>query len=73
VREARAVWGVENDIYQFGHRGYSAVKGGAADCPYKYMHDLAAGRYRLPWEDSVQVTDGTCLGSLRRHDFMAQR
>jgi formamidase len=62
VREARAVWGVENNIYQFGHRGFSAVKGGARDCPYTYMHDLAAGRYRLPWEDSVQVTDGTGCG-----------
>lgn len=62
VREARAHWGVENNIYQFGHRGYSAVKGGAGDCPYTYMKDLIAGRYRLPWEDSVQVTDGTSCG-----------
>jgi formamidase len=62
VREARIHWGVENNIYQFGHRGYTAVKGGAGDCPYTYMHDLAAGRYRLPWEDQVQVVDGTSCG-----------
>ncbi len=62
VREARLGWGVENNIYQFGHRGYTAVKGGAQDCPYTYMHDLAAGRYRLPWEDAVKVTDGTSCG-----------
>lgn len=62
VREARVHWGVENNIYQFGHRGYSAVKGGAQDCPYTYMHDLAAGRYRLPWEDQVVHTDGTSCG-----------
>lgn len=62
VREARAVWGFENTIYQFGHRGFSAVRGGAGDCPYTYMHDLAAGRYRLPWEDEVQVKDGTSFG-----------
>ena len=62
VREARAVWGAENNIYQLGHRGFSAVKGGAGDCPYTYMTDLAAGRYRLPWEDTVQVTDGTSCG-----------
>jgi formamidase len=37
-------------------------KGGAGDCPYTYMHDLVSGRYRLPWEDSVQVTDGTVSG-----------
>lgn len=62
VREARAGWGVENNPYQFGHRGFSAVKGGAQDCPYTYMHDLAAGKYRLPWEDSVRITDGTSCG-----------
>ena len=62
VREARAVWGVENNIYQLGHRGYTAVAGGADDCPYTFMKDLAAGRYRLPWEDLVQVTDGTSCG-----------
>ena len=62
VREARAVWGPENNIYQLGHRGFSAVKGGAGDCPYTYMTDLAAGRYRVPWEDTVQVTDGTSCG-----------
>ena len=62
VAEARRVWGVENNIYQLGHRGFVAVKGGAQDCPYTYMHDLAAGRYRLPWEKEVQVTDGTSCG-----------
>lgn len=62
VREARRVWGVENNIYQFGHRGYVAVKGGAGDCPYTYMHDLVAGRYVLPWEQEVAVTDGTSCG-----------
>jgi len=62
VREARLGWGVENNIYQFGHRGYVAVKGGAQDCPYSYMTDLAAGRYRLPWEDAVRVTDGSGCG-----------
>jgi formamidase len=62
VREARAHWAVENNIFQLGHRGFSAVKSGAGDCPYTYMHDLVAGKYRLPWEDSVRVTDGTSCG-----------
>ena len=62
LREARTNWGVENNIYQLGHRGYVAVKGGAQDCPYTYMKDLAAGRYRLLWEADVQVTDGTSFG-----------
>jgi formamidase len=62
VREARLGWGVENNIYQLGHRGYVAVRGGAQDCPYTYMRDLVAGGYRLPWEDGVAVTDGTGFG-----------
>ena len=62
VREARTGWGVENNIYQLYHRGYVAVKGGAQDCPYTYMHDMAAGRYKLPWSEQVQVTDGTSCG-----------
>ena len=62
LREARQYWGVENNIYQFGHRGYVAVQGGARDCPYTYMQDLLAGRYTLPWEEQVQVTDGTSCG-----------
>lgn len=62
VREARKGWGVENNIYQLGHRGYVAVKGGAGDCPYTFMQDLVAERYRLPWEKDVRVTDGTGFG-----------
>ena len=62
VREARIHWGVENNIYQLGHRGYTAVAGGAGDCPYTYMHDLVAGRYRLPWEGEVKQTDGSSCG-----------
>lgn len=62
VREARRHWGVENNVYQLGHRGYVAVLGGAQDCPYTFMHDLVAGRYRLPWEGEVLVKDGTSCG-----------
>jgi formamidase len=39
-----------------------AVKGGAQDCPYTYMQDMVAGRYKLPWESEVKVTDGTSCG-----------
>ena len=60
--EARRHWGVENNPYQFGHRGYVAVAGGAGDCPYSYMEDLLKGQYRLPWEDEVVHTDGTSCG-----------
>ena len=31
------------------------------------MQDLVAGRYRLPWEDEVKVTDGTSCGFATTH------
>ncbi|UBF28771.1 hypothetical protein K9N68_13530 [Kovacikia minuta CCNUW1] len=62
VQEARRHWSVENNIYQFGHRGYVAVQGGAQDCPYTYMQDLVNESYRLPWEDEVIHKDGTSCG-----------
>jgi len=62
VAEARRHWAVENNIYQFGHRGYVAVKGGAQDCPYTYMRDLVAGDYSLPWEQDVLHIDGSSCG-----------
>ncbi|SPA02642.1 Formamidase [Cupriavidus taiwanensis] len=62
VREARRTWGAENNIYQLGHRGFVAVRGGANDCPYTYMQDLVTGKYSLPWEDEVLIKDGTMAG-----------
>ena len=63
VREARRHWAVENNIYQFGHRGYVAVEGGAQDCPV-YLHARHGGwpLPACPWEDDVVVTDGTSAG-----------
>lgn len=62
VREARVGWGVENNPYQFGHRGYVAVKGGARDCPYTYMKDMVHGSYALPWESEIVHKDGSLYG-----------
>ncbi|PSN65507.1 nitrilase/cyanide hydratase and apolipo protein N-acyltransferase [Corynespora cassiicola Philippines] len=62
VRRRRREWAVENNLYQFGHRGYVAVKGGAGDCPYTYMRDLAAGKYKQAEEDEVRVKDGQSCG-----------
>jgi formamidase len=62
VREARAHWGVENNPYQLYHRGYVAVKGGAQDCPYTFMQDMVAGRYKLPWDASIMERDGSSCG-----------
>lgn len=60
--EKRENWGVENNLYQFGHRGYSAVKNGAQDCPYTYMKDLVERKYKQYGEERVKVTDGTGCG-----------
>ncbi len=74
MREARRHWGVENNIYQLGHRGYVAVKGGAQDCPYTYMQDMvgraATGcrgktRSRSPTAPRAQVS-GTDADVCRR-------
>lgn len=64
VRRRRREWGVENNLYQLGHRGYVAVEGGAGDCPYTFMTDLVAGKYRTTEERAgeVKVTDGTSCG-----------
>lgn len=62
IREARAHWGVENNIYQLYHRGYVAVKGGAQDCPYTFMQDMVDGTFELPWEAQVAHTDGQSCG-----------
>ena len=60
--EAREGWLVENNQWMLGHRGFVAKKGGATDCPYTYMQDLVAGKYRVPWEDRVKITDGLGAG-----------
>lgn len=64
VRRRRREWGVENNLYQFGHRGYVAVEQGAQDCPYSYMQDLVAGTYCTAEEreGGIRVVDGTSCG-----------
>jgi formamidase len=62
AKEKREHWGVENNLYQFGHRGYVAVEGGARDCPYTYMQDLVKGEYKQHGEEGVKVVDGTSCG-----------
>lgn len=62
AREKRENWGVENNLYQFGHRGYVAVDGGAQDCPYTYMVDLMNGKYKQHAEEGVKVIDGKSCG-----------
>ena len=62
VRRRRREWGVENNLFQFGHRGYVAVSGGAGDCPYKYMRDMIQGKYKQAEDDEVLIRDGTTCG-----------
>jgi len=60
--EARVSWAVENNIYQLGHRGFVAVKGGVTDAPYTYMNDLQNGTFHLPGEDEIVHKDGQAYG-----------
>ncbi|OAA64361.1 nitrilase/cyanide hydratase and apolipoprotein N-acyltransferase [Niveomyces insectorum RCEF 264] len=62
VRRRRREWGVENNLYQLGHRGYVAVKNGAGDCPYTYMKDLVQGRYAQAEAAEVEIKDGSVCG-----------
>ena len=62
AKEKRECWGVENSLYQFGHRGYVAVEDGAWDCPYTYMQDVTKGQYKQHGEENVKVVDGTGCG-----------
>lgn len=62
VRRRRKDWGVENNLFQLGHRGYVAVKGGAGDCPYTYMRDLMHGKYKQAEDEEVVIRDGRSCG-----------
>lgn len=62
VRRRRLEWGVENNLYQLGHRGYVAVKNGATDCPYSYMKDLMNGEYRQAEDSEIKVKTGAVCG-----------
>lgn len=59
---ARREWGLENNIYNLGHRGYVAYPGGQPDTQLTYIKDLAEGKYCLPWEDEVEIKDGSIYG-----------
>lgn len=59
---ARKSWGLENNIYNLGHRGYVALPGGEKDAGLTYIKDLAAGKYKLPWEDDMLIKDGSIYG-----------
>ncbi|GER67938.1 formamidase [Weizmannia acidilactici] len=60
--QARLDWGLENNIYNLGTRGYVATPGGVKENPYTYIRDLAENRYKLPWEDDIKIKDGSIYG-----------
>jgi formamidase len=60
--QARRDWGLENNIYNTGHRGYVGLPGGEPDAGLQWIKDLAAGKYRLPWEDEMKIKDGSIYG-----------
>lgn len=59
---ARISYGLENNIYNLGSRGNVAIKGGAKNPHFTYMEDLVRGEYKLPWEDKIQIKDGSIYG-----------
>ncbi len=60
--QARLGWGLENNIYNLGSRGYVATPSGVKENPYTFVKDLAEGKYKVPWEDEIKVKDGTIYG-----------
>lgn len=60
--QARKEWDLENNIYNLGHRGYVAKPDGESDSGLTYIKDLAEGKYHLPWEDDMDIKDGTLYG-----------
>ena len=58
---ARFGWGLENNIYNLGSRGYVATPGGVKENPYTFVKDLAEGKYKVPWEDEIKVKDGSFM------------
>lgn len=59
---SRITWGLENNIYDLGHRAFDDVPGGERKTMLTYIDDLAKGKYHLPWEDKVRVKDGEMYG-----------
>lgn len=60
--QARTDWGLENNIYNLGTRGYVGTPGGVKENPYSYIRDLAQNNYKLPWEDKIKIKDGSIYG-----------
>ena len=53
--KARLEWGLENNIFNLGYRGYVGKPGGETANYLTWVKDLAEGNYHLPWEDSIKI------------------
>ena len=56
--KARINWGLENNIFNLGNRGYVGYPGGKTENYLTWVEDLAKGEYKLPWADDVRIKDG---------------
>ncbi|MDT4051077.1 formamidase, partial [Staphylococcus arlettae] len=56
--KARINWGLENNIFNLGRRGYVGYPGGKTENYLTWVKDLADGNYHLPWGDDVRIRDG---------------
>lgn len=68
--QARLGWGLENNIYNLGSRGYVATPGKVKENPYTFLKDLAKGKYKVPWEDKIKVKDGLYMGIQLKRQFI---
>jgi formamidase len=58
VDKARENWSLENNIFNVGARGYVGKPGGETANYLTWVRDLAEGKYKLPWHDSIRIKDG---------------
>ena len=52
-------WGILDDDGGYFH---CIIYSGEPDAGLTYIKDLAAGKYKLPWEDEMDIKDGSIYG-----------
>jgi formamidase len=58
VDKARENWALENNIFNLGCRAYVGKPGGEKENYLTWVRDLAAGKYKLPWDSKIKIRDG---------------
>lgn len=58
VDKARENWALENNIFNLGCRAYVGKPGGEKANYLTWVKDLAEGKYKLPWDEKIKISDG---------------